>query len=185
MVVPQEPEVVVKELLLKNYPKMKLLAQILIFLISTCSISQETMSDLLRKYNSKSIPYMSVQELAMPKTKAVILDAREIKEYETSHIKDAYYVGYDEFKIDTVSKIIKNKEQNIVVYCSIGIRSEDIAEKLKKAGYTNVFNLYGGIFEWKNKEFPLYNSEGLETDKVHTFSKEWSHWLKNGIKIYE
>jgi len=33
------------------------------------------------------------------------------------------------------------------VYCSLGIRSEVIAKKLKKAGYTNVFNLYGGIFE--------------------------------------
>ena len=164
---------------------MKLLPQILIFLISTVSISQESMSDLLRKYNSKSVPYISVQELAMPKTEAIILDAREIKEYETSHIKDAFHVGYDEFKIDTVSERIKNKDQDIVVYCSIGIRSEDIAEKLKKAGYTNVFNLYGGIFEWKNKKFPIYNIKGIETDKVHTFSKEWSHWLKNGTKIYE
>ena len=164
---------------------MKLLSQICILFVAGFSFSQESMSDLLKKYNTGSIPYMSVQELAMPKTEAIILDAREIKEYETSHIKDALYVGYDEFKIDTVSEKIKNKEQNIVVYCSIGIRSEDIAKKLKKAGYTNVFNLYGGIFEWKNKDFTLYNSEGLETEKVHTFSKEWSHWLKNGIKIYE
>jgi rhodanese-related sulfurtransferase len=164
---------------------MKLLPQILIFLISTFCISQESMSDLLRKYNTKSVPYISVQELAMPKTEAIILDTRERREYEISHIKDALFVGYDEFDVHTVSEQIKNKEKNIVVYCSIGIRSEDIAEKLKKAGYTNVFNLYGGIFEWKNKEFPLFNSEGLETDKVHTFSKEWSHWLKKGTKIYE
>ena len=26
-------------------------------------------------------------------------------------------------------------------------------------------NLYGGIFEWKNKDFNVYNSEGIETEK--------------------
>jgi len=71
------------------------------------------------------------------------------------------------------------------VYCSLGIRSEDIAEKLKKAGYNNVLNLYGGIFEWKNKDFTVYNSEGTQTEKIHTFSKEWSKWLTKGIKVYE
>lgn len=164
---------------------MKLITQILILLISTSLFSQETLSDLLKKYNSNSVPYMSVLELAMPKTEAVVLDARDIKEYETSHIKDALFVGYDEFNIELVLEKIKNKEQNIVVYCSVGIRSEDIAEKLIKAGYTDVYNLYGGIFEWKNNDFHVYNSEGIKTNNIHTFSKEWSRWLKKGIKINE
>ena len=153
--------------------------------MTTISFSQETMSDLLKKYNTKSVPYISVQELAMPKTEAIILDARESKEYETSHIKDALCVGYDFFNIETVLETIKNKDEQIVVYCSLGIRSEDIAEKLKIAGYTNVYNLYGGIFEWKNKDFNVYNSEDIATENVHTFSEEWSQWLKKGIKVYE
>jgi rhodanese-related sulfurtransferase len=157
---------------------MKLIAQILMLLISTSLFSQETLLDLLKKYNSNSVPYISVQELAMPKTEAVVLDARELKEYETSHIKDALFVGYDEFNIELVLEKVKNKEQNIVVYCSVGIRSEDIAEKLIKAGYTDVYNLYGGIFEWKNNDFYVYNSEGFKTNKIHTFAKEWSRWLK-------
>lgn len=164
---------------------MKFLTHIFILLIFGLSFSQENISDLLKKYNSKNIPYMSVQELAMPKTNAVILDSRELKEYNTSHIKDALFVGYDDFNIVTVLEKVKNKNEQIVVYCSVGIRSEDIAEKIKKAGYNNVFNLYGGIFEWKNEKFPVYNSEGLKTEKVHTFSKEWGNWLENGIKIYE
>ncbi len=164
---------------------MKFITQILILLISLFSFSQDSMADLLRKHNNKSVPYMSVQELAMPKTKAIILDARELKEYETSHIKNAVHVGYDYFNIETVSEIINNKDEQIVVYCSLGIRSEDIAEKLKKAGYNNIFNLYGGIFEWKNNEDLLLNSEEIETEDVHAFTKEWSNWLKKGIKIYE
>jgi rhodanese-related sulfurtransferase len=147
--------------------------------------SQDNLSDLLEKYNSGSILYISVQELAMPKTEVMILDAREPKEYEISHIKESILVGYDHFDIKSIKKQISNKDQEIVVYCSLGIRSEVIANKLKKAGYNNVKNLYGGIFEWKNNDFPVFNSEGKETDKIHAFSKEWSKYLYNGIKIYE
>ena len=81
------------------------------------------MSDLLKKHNSRSIPYISVQELAMPKTEAIILDAREPKEYDTSHIKDAICVGYDFFELDSITKKVPNKDAKIVVYCSLGIRS--------------------------------------------------------------
>ncbi|MBV7269348.1 rhodanese-like domain-containing protein [Winogradskyella luteola] len=151
---------------------------------SSISYAQETLSDLLKKYNSESIPYISVQELAMPKTEAILLDAREINEYKTSHLKNAIHVGHDKFDIKTVKTQITDKSTKIVVYCSLGIRSEDVAEKLKKGGYTNVFNLFGGIFEWKNNDFSVYNSEG-ETENVHAFSKDWSQWLLKGNKIYD
>jgi len=127
---------------------------------------------------------MSVQELAMPKTDAILLDAREISEFNVSHLKNGIHVGYDHFDISTVTEKITDKSSKIVVYCSLGIRSEDVAEQLKNAGYTNVYNLFGGIFEWKNNDFSVYSDEG-ETEEVHAFSKEWSQWLLKGIKIYD
>jgi rhodanese-related sulfurtransferase len=163
---------------------MKRIAQILIILLVSNSFAQKSVSELLDKFNSHSIPYISVQELAMPKTKAIILDTREEKEYEVSRIKNAWFVGYENFKIETILDQIKDKNEQIVVYCSLGIRSEDIAEKIKKAGYSNVYNLHGGIFEWKNNNYPLYSSDMKQTDDVHVFSKEWSQWLKKGNKVY-
>ncbi|MEN8818965.1 MAG: rhodanese-like domain-containing protein, partial [Polaribacter sp.] len=53
------------------------------------------------------------------------------------------------------------------------------------AGYTNVLNLYGGIFEWKNKGNLVFDSNGNATEKIHVFSKEWSKWLLKGKKVYE
>ena len=157
---------------------------IYIFLFFTSiSFSQNSISKLLKKHNTESVPYMTVQELAMPKTEAILLDARETSEYNVSHLKDAICVGYDFFDIKTVTENISDKSTKIVVYCSLGIRSEDIAEQLKNKGYTNVFNLYGGIFEWKNNDLKVYNSEG-ETDDIHAFSKEWSKWLTKGKKVY-
>jgi len=146
--------------------------------------AQESITELLNQHNKKNIPYISVQELAMPKTKAIILDAREKKEYDVSHIKNALYVGYDHFSLNSVLHKISDKNEKIVVYCSIGIRSEKIAYNLKMAGYTHVLNLFGGIFEWKNNDFPVYNSEGKETENIHAYSENWSKWLKKGHKIY-
>ena len=163
---------------------MRYIYIILIALFSQ-SLMAQSIDKLLKQYRSTTIPYMSVQELAMPKTDVIILDSREAKEYKTSHLKGAINVGYDYFQLDSIEKIIPNKSTPIVVYCSVGIRSELIADSLKRAGYDQVKNLYGGIFEWKNNDFPVYNSKDIETDSVHTFSKEWSKWLKKGTKIYE
>jgi rhodanese-related sulfurtransferase len=157
---------------------------ILVFTVSFSAYAQDSLSELLNQYNDRSVPYISVQELAMPKTEAVILDTRERNEYNTSHLKNAIYLGYNHFQIDSIQEKLPKKDAKIVVYCSLGIRSETIAKKLKKAGYNNIFNLYGGIFEWKNKGFKVFDSKGKETENVHAFSKEWSKWLVKGIKIY-
>lgn len=76
------------------------------------------------------------------------------------------------------------KDAQIAVYCSLGIRSETIAIKLKKAGYSNVTNLYGGIFEWKNNDLPIVNRNEIPTDSIHAFSKEWGVWIQKGTKVY-
>lgn len=163
---------------------MKQLLLILLFSVTSVGFCQNSLSELLNRHNKKNIPYISVQELAMPKTNAVILDARETNEFNTSHIKNAIHVGYNQFNIESIENLIPNKTTPIVVYCSIGIRSETIAYKLKKQGYTHVSNLYGGIFEWKNNDYLVYNSEENITEEVHVFSKEWSKWLTKGKSVF-
>ena len=164
---------------------MKTVLFLFISLFAAQSIAQDTLDELLKKHNKNSVPYITVQELAMPKTDAIILDAREPKEYKVSHIKNATLVGYDFFDIKTVTNQYTNKDKKIVVYCSLGIRSEIIAKKLKDEGYTNVLNLYGGIFEWKNNDFTVVDSEDNETEQIHTFNEAWSKWLTKGIKVFE
>ncbi len=165
----------------------------LIFLVSVNSFSQKNLEQLLKKYNTESVPYIYATDLQKEKPfnsahddDIIILDAREPKEFEVSHLKNAMCVGYDFFNLEnTLAKLPKDKNTKIVVYCSLGIRSEDIAEQLQKEGYTNVFNLYGGIFEWKNQGNTIVNRQNKPTEKVHAFSKEWSKWLHKGEKIYE
>lgn len=160
-----------------------------IFIVCMCvslsGFSQKKLAKLLKQQNKETIPYISADSLKNIQEQVTLLDSREEREFKTSHIKDAIYVGYDFFSLDSVQEKLPNKKSPIVVYCSLGIRSEDIAEKLKKAGYTNVLNLYGGIFEWKNNDLDVLNSKEKPTDSVHTFSKVWSKWLHKGIKVYD
>ncbi len=158
---------------------------ILFLVVSATTFGQKKLDKLLNKWNKRNVPYMSVETLALPKTDAILLDAREQKEFEVSHLKNAICVGYNKFRLkETIAKLPEDKNVKIVVYCSLGIRSETVAYKLIQAGYTNVFNLYGGIFEWKNANFQVVDTLGKPTEKVHTFNKDWSKWLKKGKKVY-
>ena len=114
----------------------------------------------------------------------VFLDARKREEYDISHIQNSYYVGYDDFDILNLPEI--EKDSTVVVYCSIGYRSEKIGMKLKKSGYTNVYNLYGSIFEWTNRGYPIVDNNNNATNHLHTYNKKWSKWVDNPeiVKIW-
>ena len=163
---------------------MKTLLFYLILLLSYVGFTQDNLDELLKKYNDQGVPYISVEELASPETKAILLDSREPKEYKTSHIRGATCIGYDNFNLDSIKKSYPNKDKKIVVYCSISIRSETIGEKLKKAGYTNVYNLYGGIFEWINQGNTVVDSNGI-TNATHAYDETWGIWLTKGRKVYD
>ena len=88
------------------------------------------MDELLEAYNTRSVPYISVEELRMFQMNdaVTILDAREPEEFAVSHIKSAINVGYNDFTSEEKQLQNLNKNIPVVVYCSVGIRSEKIGE---------------------------------------------------------
>lgn len=156
----------------------------LLLFVSSTTQAQSKLEKTLQLYNSESIPYIHVKELVSLDS-VLLLDARERNEYTVSHLKNAIWVGYDTFNKKAISSKAIDKDIPIVVYCSIGVRSENIGEILVEMGYTNVKNLYGGIFDWKNKDQAVYDMENIETKKVHAYDKQWGKLLKKGEKIYK
>jgi rhodanese-related sulfurtransferase len=160
---------------------------LLSFLQSLVACGQQTYDQKLQSLYKNTVSLIQPQEVnkKLNKEDVVILDTRSAKEYSVSHLPNAKFVGYDHFDIAQVKDIPKDKE--IIVYCSVGYRSEKIGEKLKEAGFENVSNIYGGIFQWKNENLDVVNQEGEVTDSVHTYNKRWSKWLEEGkgIKVYE
>lgn len=163
---------------------MRTLAIILFIFYSSFIYSQKKMDKTIKAMNSETVPYLQNSEVIKMDT-LVFLDTRELKEYQVSHLQNAMWVGYDTFNPQIVLDSVPDKNTSIVVYCSIGVRSEDIGEKLQELGYNNVQNLYGGIFKWKNDELPVYGPEGEETEKVHAYDKLWGKLLTKGQKVYD
>lgn len=153
--------------------------------LTTFGWAQESMNLLLKTLNTESVPYIKAKELAANLENYVILDARTIKEFEVSRLKNAHFIGSKGISSKKIKTIIPNPDTPVVVYCTLGVRSEDVAEKLVKIGFSNVYNLYGGIIEWKNQSYPIYNNQNKPTDSVHTYSWFWGLYLKNGHKIYD
>ncbi len=152
-------------------------------LMMSLGFGQKNIEDTLRRYNKNTVDYIRV-EVLRTLDDFQILDTRLREEYEVSHIKNAIWVGYKNF--DSLSFIQKhpNREKITIVYCSVGVRSEDIGEVLIRNGYKRVFNLYGGIFKWSNMGFPVYDSLENKTKNVHAFGKEWSHLLTKADKVF-
>ncbi|MDB4292626.1 rhodanese-like domain-containing protein [Maribacter sp.] len=157
---------------------------LVLVVFSQTTVAQDKLARTLKKFNKESVPYVHVAEMTDTEN-VVLFDTRKKEEYTVSHLKNAVWVGHKKFEQDSVALHFPDKNTPIIVYCSIGVRSENIGEKLQKAGYTNVKNLYGGIFEWKNQGNPVYNSKTIETDSIHTFNKHWGKLLHQGIKVYD
>lgn len=164
-----------------SLPIIYLIASTVLFTQPT--VAQRSIEKTLKKWNKESVPYVYPQNLKMNGL-LILLDTRKKEEFEVSHLKGAIWVGHKKFDEQRVLDTIMNKATPIVVYCSIGVRSEHIGEKLLKLGYTNVKNLFGGIFEWKNLDGEVYNPKGVATDSVHAYNKHWSKFLKKGIIVY-
>lgn len=111
-----------------------------------------------------------------------LFDIRSLKEFEVSHIDGAELIEYKKFDIEDFPKI--PRDEPIILYCTIGYRSERIGEDLKEVGYTKVYNLYGGLIHWVNSGYPVVK-DGIETDRVHGYSRNWSRFITNPDIIVE
>lgn len=140
---------------------------------------------LLRTLYRNTVPTVPAaalaEELAAPRP-PLLLDVRTPVEYRVSHLRGARFVAFD--SIATAQFADLDRTQPVVVYCSVGVRSERLGERLYALGFRNVRNLYGGLFEWVNEGHSVVDSAGSTTN-VHPYSPFWSPWLKRGRKVYE
>ena len=161
----------------------------LVWLVPVMSLQAQTTDpayrQLLEKMYRKTVPLLTVGQAARLQAhdkQVLFLDTREKAEYQVSHIENAVWVGYRDFSLQRVAGI--PRQTPVVVYCSVGYRSEKIGEKLLQAGFTNVHNLYGSIFEWVNQGYPVFKSPAEQTSHVHAYSRSWGKWLRKGVKVY-
>jgi len=104
----------------------------------------------------------------------VLLDVREPREFEVSRLAGARNVVPGARWEDALAGI--PKDTPIVAYCSVGYRSSALVAKLAAAGWTDVANLDGSIFQWANEGRPLVDGRG-PADRVHPYDADWGRLL--------
>lgn len=104
----------------------------------------------------------------------LIIDVRAKEEYAVSHIKDALWMT----DLKQIDALLKQKPQikKVILYCSVGYRSSDMALRLMKQGHYQVYNLDGSIFEWANQGYPVYKGKS-RVYTVHPFNTTWGSLL--------
>lgn len=92
----------------------------------------------------------------------VFVDMRNHYEYEVGHFENALEVPSDTFREQlpmAAEMLADDREKNIVMYCTGGIRCEKASAYMLHRGYKNVFHVEGGIIEYvrqaKTQGLPL------------------------------
>jgi UPF0176 protein len=84
----------------------------------------------------------------------LIIDMRNHYEYEVGHFINAQEVPSDTFREQlpmAVEMMKENKDKNIIMYCTGGIRCEKASAWMLHNGFKNVFHLEGGIINYSRQ----------------------------------
>ncbi len=117
--------------------------------------------------------YVSASQMNdyMQQTGTVIIDMRNHYEFEVGHFQNALEVPSDTFRdqLPMAADMLKGKEDNnIIMYCTGGIRCEKASAYLLHKGFQNVFHLEGGIINYA-KEIKEQNLDSRFTGKNFVF----------------
>ena len=119
--------------------------------------------------------------LASPATPPLLLDVRTEAEFAVSHLPHARRIDPDAPDLSFLQDL--PPDTPIVAYCAVGYRASAMAERLGEAGFTNVFNLEGAIFEWANEGHPVYYDDRA-VQYVHPFNAVWGLFLNKELRSY-
>lgn len=83
----------------------------------------------------------------------IVLDVRTPGEYAEGHLQEAMNIDWNGEVFESEAEKL-DKSKPLFVYCLAGSRSAAAAEKLRKMGFKEVYELKGGILKWRASGFP-------------------------------
>lgn len=132
---------------------MKKLVLIFGLVIASLSVScQET-------NQSKDIQVISPQEVrdaVFDDNSHQLIDVRTVDEFKEGHLKNAQNICVTDGDFEeNVAKL--DKDQPVYLYCRSGKRSAKAAEILKDLGFKEIYDMDGGILNWKSENLEIEN----------------------------
>jgi thiosulfate sulfurtransferase len=93
----------------------------------------------------KSIAVSEAKQL-ISDAQPLILDCRNLKDYQAGHIDNAMHV-HEQLRDSLLRK--GEKQKPLLIYCYHGHASEHMAEMFGDFGFKEVYSLAGGFAEWQ------------------------------------
>jgi rhodanese-related sulfurtransferase len=136
------------------------------------------------RHKFAKIEWISTSELAdwlssKRQPAPLLLDVRTVEEWNVSHLPGARRIEPNATAENAAKGL--TKERPIVTYCAVGYRSGEVAERLRAAGFTNVRNLEGSIFQWANEHRPLVH-ENEAVAQVHPYNGFWGRLVNDDVR---
>lgn len=85
---------------------------------------------------------------------AFVLDVREPSEYNNGHLLNAKLLPLGKLK-ERIGELEKHRDKPMLVVCRSGNRSGTACAILASNGFTQVYNLAGGVMAWQSSKMPL------------------------------
>ncbi len=77
-------------------------------------------------------------------SESIIVDVRTDSEYQAGHIENSILISlHDRAFMNKIRDL--DKDKTYYVYCKSGLRSRSAVRKMKKEGFSNVYNIRGGV----------------------------------------
>jgi len=112
---------------------------------------------------------------AQPSGDYLLVDVRSAAEWSVSHLPAAFRC---EDPGAAVAEARRRHCTRVVVYCSIGERSSQLAERMQALDPNLlIHDLAGGIFTWASEDRPLVDADGQPTRLVHPYDTSWGALL--------
>ena len=109
--------------------------------------------------SSSSAIDLSVTEFSAKIAEAgvITLDVRTPGEFAEGYIQGARLIDFQSGNFENEIAAL-DKNATYAVYCRSGNRSGQAVKVMQDAGFTNVFNMNGGVIDWANAGLPLVNN---------------------------
>ncbi|MDZ4201693.1 MAG: rhodanese-like domain-containing protein [Gallionella sp.] len=85
---------------------------------------------------------------------ALVLDVREDAEYKSGHVLNAKLIPLGKLG-ERIGELEKYRDKPIVAVCRSGSRSASACALLGKSGFSEVYNLAGGMIAWQKGNLPV------------------------------
>lgn len=120
-----------------------------------------------------AVSQISAAELEREHPDALLVDVRSPEEYAVSHLPGAVRATTPE---EVRAALAGSGAHEVVLYCSVGWRSSELAQRIDGSLGVPVHDLEGSIFAWANAGRPL-ERDGRPAHEVHPFDATWGRLL--------